>query len=136
MRHKPVGEPAVRQPVGEPQVRPGLALAADIVLVVVFCTIGRRSHAEGLTVAGIAHTTWPFLSGTLLGWLIVRGWVRPLAVVPTGLTVWLATVAVGMLLRKASSQGVAVSFVIVASIVTALFLLGWRALARLAINRR
>jgi hypothetical protein len=106
-----------------------MAIAADIVCVVVFCTIGRRSHAEGLTVEGIAHTAWPFLSGTLLGWLLVRGWVRPLAVVPTGLTIWVATVIVGMLLRKASSQGVAISFVIVASIVTAVFLLGWRALA-------
>jgi len=42
------------------------------------------------------------------------------------LTVWLATVIVGMLLRKASSQGVAVSFVIVATVVTAVLLLGWR----------
>ncbi len=41
-----------------------LALVADIVCVVVFCTIGRRSHAEGLTLGGIAETAWPFLSGT------------------------------------------------------------------------
>ena len=41
-----------------------LALLADLVSVVVFCTIGRRSHAEGLTVAGIAETAWPFLAGT------------------------------------------------------------------------
>jgi hypothetical protein len=114
----------------------GSAIAADIVCVVVFCAIGRRSHAEGLTFDGIAQTSWPFLSGTLLGWLLIRGWVRPLAVAPTGITVWLATVTVGMLLRKASSQGVAVSFVIVASIVTALFLLGWRAVAGLVISRR
>ena len=40
-----------------------------------------------------------------------------------------STVVVGMLLRKASSQGVAVSFVVVASVVTAALLLGWRALA-------
>jgi hypothetical protein len=38
--------------------------------------------------------------------------------------------AVGMLLRKATSAGVAGSFVVVASAVTALLLLGWRALAR------
>jgi hypothetical protein len=41
-----------------------------------------------------------------------------------------ATVIVGMLLRKASSQGVAASFVVVASLVTAVLLLGWRALWR------
>lgn len=45
--------------------------------------------------------------------------------------VWISTVVIGMLLRKASAQGVAVSFVIVASTVTAVFLLGWRGLARL-----
>jgi hypothetical protein len=113
-----------------------VALAADIVCVLVFCTIGRRSHAEGLTVAGIAETAWPFLSGTLLGWALSRGWRRPVAVVPTGVVVWLCTVVVGMLLRKASSQGVAPSFVAVASIVTALLLLGWRVAAALIIARR
>ena len=43
------------------------ALVADIVCVIVFCTIGRRSHAEGMTVAGIAETAWPFLVGTAAG---------------------------------------------------------------------
>ena len=55
---------------------------------------------------------------------------------PTGVVVWVCTVAVGMLLRKATSAGVAASFVVVASTVTALLLLGWRALARLAAARR
>jgi peptidoglycan/LPS O-acetylase OafA/YrhL len=108
-----------------------LALVADIACVVVFCTIGRRSHAEGLTLAGIADTAWPFLSGTLIGWLIARAWRAPMTVVPTGAVIWVSTVVVGMLLRKASSQGVAASFVVVASLVTALLLLGWRVVAGL-----
>jgi hypothetical protein len=106
-----------------------LALAGDIVCVVVFCALGRRSHAEGLTLDGLATTAWPFLSGTLLGWLISRGWRAPTALAPTGVTVWIATVVVGMVLRKASSQGVATSFIVVASLVTALLLLGWRTTA-------
>jgi peptidoglycan/LPS O-acetylase OafA/YrhL len=104
-----------------------VSLAVDIACVLLFCTIGRRSHAEGITLAGIAQTAWPFLSGTAAGWLLSRGWRRPTALVPTGVTVWVATVIVGMLLRKASSQGVAASFVVVASLVTAVLLLGWRA---------
>jgi hypothetical protein len=112
-----------------------LALAGDIVCVLVFCALGRRSHAEGLTLAGIADTAWPFLSGTALGWLISRGWRAPTAVAPTGVIVWLSTVVVGMLLRKASSQGVATSFIIVATVVTALLLLGWRAVAALVRKR-
>jgi hypothetical protein len=51
-----------------------LALLADIVSVVVFCTVGRRSHGEGRTAAGIAETGWPFLTGTAVGWLVGRGW--------------------------------------------------------------
>ncbi len=114
------------------RTRPAVvALATDIVCVVVFCTIGRRSHAEGLNVVGIVETAWPFLAGTGVGWLLVRGWRRPVAVVPTGLVVWVCTVAVGMLLRTATSQGVAPSFVVVASLATALLLLGWRAAASL-----
>ncbi|BBZ20189.1 DUF3054 domain-containing protein [Mycolicibacterium gadium] len=110
------------------QARPALtALATDVVCVVVFCTIGRRSHAEGLTLSGIAETAWPFLVGTLTGWLLSRAWQRPAALVPSGVAVWLSTVVVGMLLRKLTSAGTAPSFIVVASLSTALLLLGWRA---------
>jgi Protein of unknown function (DUF3054) len=108
-----------------------IALVADIVCVIVFCTIGRRSHAEGLTVAGVAHTAWPFLAGAAVGWLLIGGWRRPFTVIPTGVVVWVCTVAVGMLLRKATSTGVSASFVVVASLSTAVLLLGWRAAAAL-----
>lgn len=119
------------------QPRRGLAwLATDIVAVLVFCAVGRRSHAEGLTVTGVAATSWPFLTGTVIGWLVSRGWQRPTAVVPTGVVVWLCTVAVGMALRKASSAGVAASFVLVAASVTAVLLLGWRAAVGLMLRRR
>lgn len=111
-------------------------LAVDVIGVLVFCALGRRSHDEGLNVSGIAVTAWPFLTGTVVGWLISRGWRRPTAVVPTGVVVWLSTVVVGMLLRKATSAGVAASFVVVAATVTALLLLGWRVAAGLALRRR
>jgi peptidoglycan/LPS O-acetylase OafA/YrhL len=111
--------------------RRGLAwLGIDVACVLVFCSVGRRSHDEGLNVAGIATTAWPFLSGTTLGWLLSQAWRRPSAVYPTGVVVWLSTVVVGMLLRKVTSAGVAGSFVVVAATVTALLLLGWRALAQ------
>jgi hypothetical protein len=117
---------------GRRRVRRALiALLADIVCVIVFCTIGRRSHAEGLTVTGIAQTALPFLAGTAVGWLLIGGWRRPFTVIPTGVTVWVCTVVVGMLLRKATSAGVSTSFVVVASLSTAVLLLGWRAAAAL-----
>lgn len=112
------------------------ALIADVVCVVIFCTIGRRSHAEGLTLAGIAETAWPFLAGTGIGWLVARAWRRPLSPAPTGVLIWICTVAVGMVLRKLTGQGVAVSFVIVASLVTAVLLLGWRGVVTAVRHRR
>lgn len=108
-----------------------LAATIDVVCVLVFCAVGRRSHAEGITAAGLAETAWPFLAGTATGWLLIRGWRRPTALSPTGLVIWIATVAVGMALRKLAGQGVAISFIVVASTVTALLLLGWRVALRL-----
>src|SRR5246127_713412 len=111
-------------------------LSVDVFGVLLFCAVGRRSHDEGLSVTGIATTAWPFLTGTVIGWLASRAWQRPTAVVPTGVVVWLCTVAVGMLLRKASSAGVAASFVLVAASVTAVLLLGWRAVVAVSMRRR
>ena len=90
---------------------------------------------RAVSAAGIAETAWPFLAGAGVGWLVSRGWRRPTALAPTGVVVWVCTVAVGMLLRRASSQGVAVSFVVVASLATAVVLLGWRAVAGFATRR-
>lgn len=112
-----------------------LALLADIICVLVFCTIGRRSHAEGVTITGVLATAWPFLAGTAIAWLSPVTWRRPTALVPTGLLVWASTVAVGMLMRRLSGQGTALSFVVVASLTTAILLLGWRACAALRAHR-
>jgi Protein of unknown function (DUF3054) len=111
-------------------------LGMDVICVLVFCAVGRRSHDEGASVTGVATTAWPFLTGTVVGWLASRGWRRPTVVAPTGVVVWLCTVAVGMVLRKATSAGVAASFVVVAASVTAVLLLGWRAVVGLTLRRR
>lgn len=111
-------------------------LGIDVVAVLVFCALGRRSHDEGVDVSELAATAWPFLSGTALGWLLSRGWRRPTALAPTGVAVWISTVLVGMVLRVATSAGVAWTFVAVASTVTAVLLLGWRAVFELVARRR
>jgi Protein of unknown function (DUF3054) len=111
-------------------------LSLDVIGVLLFCAVGRRSHDEGLSITGVATTAWPFLTGTVIGWLLSRAWQRPTAVVPTGVVVWLCTMAVGMVLRKACSAGVAASFVLVAASVTAVLLLGWRAAVGLTLRHR
>ncbi|BAH53459.1 DUF3054 domain-containing protein [Rhodococcus opacus] len=116
------------------------ALALDVVLVIVFCAIGRRSHDEANALTGLATTAWPFLSGLAVGWLatvaLYRDKFDAFLIVPTGIVVWLSTLVVGMVLRVVSGQGTAFSFVIVAGTVLAVFLLGWRAVARIVTKAR
>jgi hypothetical protein len=101
------------------------ALAADVICILVFAIVGRSSHDESTNLTGVLHTAWPFLAGYFVGLLISRGWRAPLAR-PVAVTVWVSTVAVGMLLRVLTGAGVQLSFVIVASVVLAAMLLGWR----------
>ncbi|MDF2443349.1 MAG: hypothetical protein JWR01_1552 [Subtercola sp.] len=124
----------VRPPV--PPLHIVLALVFDVVLVLAFVIIGRGNHAEAFSVPGILTTWWPFLLGLAVGWIATRAWRYPFALVLPGIPIWLFTVAVGMLFRLLSGQGVAVSFVIVAIIVLGVFLLGWRAIAGAILRRR
>ena len=108
-----------------------LAFGADALLVLVFVLIGRASHDEN-PVLGALVTYWPFAVGLVIGWVASRGWKAPLALARTAVPIWVCTVAIGMLLRAASLQGIQLSFVIVTTVVLAVFLVGWRAIARLA----
>ncbi|MBD0860520.1 DUF3054 domain-containing protein [Gordonia sp. zg691] len=116
-----------------------VAALFDAVAITVFVLIGRASHEEGYAPASVLHTLWPFLIGCAAGWSITYVYAhvrssdffghdfRPDRVVPVGIVVWFCTVTVAMILRFILAQGVAVSFIIVATLVLALFLLGWRA---------
>jgi hypothetical protein len=106
------------------------AAALDAACIIVFVVIGRSSHVEGLSLGGVARTSWPFLVGAAVGWAVTRAWRRPMDMVPTGIVVWLATVAIGMVLRVVAGQGTAAAFVAVALGFLGLEILGWRALAR------
>jgi hypothetical protein len=116
-------------------MRKGTALGLDLLCVIVFVAIGRRNHGENSALAGLATTAWPFVTGLVAGWLAATVWKRPLDGIPAGVCVWLATVTGGMLLRAASDQGVAVSFVIVALTFLGLVFLGWRGIAILVRRR-
>jgi predicted lipid-binding transport protein (Tim44 family) len=106
------------------------AAVADVCCVLLFVVIGRASHTKGESLTGVASTAWPFLAGLAAGWLAARVWRRPAAILPSGVAAWLGTVAVGMVLRVLAGQGTAFAFILVALIFLALFLLGWRLLAR------
>ena len=114
----------------------GVALALDVLAVLLFAAVGRRSHAEGLAVLGILRTAWPFLVGVAAGWLLARAWRAPDALMAAGVPVWLGALVVGMLLRVATGAGTALSFVVVAAVSLAVLLLGWRLVARAVPARR
>jgi hypothetical protein len=115
---------------------PWWSFVVDFLLVMAFVLIGRDSHGEGETALGIATTAWPFVSGMIIGWLSIVGVRWSFVEIKSGAVIWVATVFVGMLLRKSSDQGIAVSFVIVAAIVLGIFLVGWRVLAITLARRR
>ncbi|WP_449282071.1 DUF3054 domain-containing protein [Leucobacter sp.] len=113
-----------------------LAAACDALLVLLFAGLGRSEHDRAATAAGLFETAWPFLAGLAIAWLAAMAWRRPLAVVRSGIPLWVGTVAVGMLLRALTGAGTALPFVIVAAVTLGAFLLGWRALAALIARLR
>ncbi len=108
------------------------AVIVDAVLVLVFAVIGRASHDEDPL--GFLLTAWPFLVALVVGHALA-------ALVPArprrpwslgwGVIVWVVTVAGGMLLRIATGDTAETPFIIVAALVLAALLLGWRLIALL-----
>jgi hypothetical protein len=106
-----------------------LAAGADVLAVLVFAAVGRSSHGEVVDAFGVLTTAAPFLLGLLLGWMVVRAWRAPLRL-PVGAAVWAGVVIVGLGVRAAFTPRLPLTFVLIVAASLALFLLGWRAVAR------
>lgn len=105
-----------------------LAAGLDASAVLVFAAVGRSSHAEGVTLSGVAETALPFLVGLGIGWAAGRGWRAPEALLPTGVAVWAGVVAGGLALRWAAGNPPPLSFAVVTTVFVGACVLGWRAL--------
>lgn len=112
------------------------AAVADVVLVMLFALSGRGSHSESITAAGVFQTAWPFLAALAGGWLICRTWQAPVRIWPQGVCLWLITLAGGMALRIVSGSTAALPFVVVATLVLAVSLLGHRLIAGFVLRRK
>ena len=109
------------------------AVIVDAVFVLIFAAIGRASHDENPL--GFLLTAWPFLVALVVGHALA-------ALVPArprrpwslgwGVIVWVVTVGGGMLVRIATGDTAETPFIIVATLVLAAMLLGWRLIALLA----
>jgi len=107
-----------------------LALALDIFSVLLFVAVGRRNHDESTGVSGVVEVALPFLLALVCGWLVTRAWRKPDAT-KNGVVIWLVTVVLGLLLRNLIfDRGTATPFVIVATIVLGVLLVGRRLIMR------
>ncbi|ABY23309.1 putative integral membrane protein [Renibacterium salmoninarum ATCC 33209] len=112
------------------------AFVADLVLIVIFAAIGRASHQEESPIVNVLSTAWPFLVGAALSWIVGRVWRAPLRLWPHGVCLWLITLIAGILLRLVSGRTAEFSFIVVAAIVLAVFLLGHRVIVTVIANRK
>ena len=115
-------------------VRP-LAATVDLVCVLVFALVGRRSHAEGSDLLGVLETAWPLLTGAVVALIAVRAW-RGAESLRAGVVVWLGTVVLGVGLRLVSGDTAQPAFVLVTTLTLGVLLLGWRSLLSLVRRAR
>lgn len=109
-------------------------LGFDVSSLIVFVAAGRATHESGTSVGEILTTAAPFLIGLGFGWLIARAWVQPIAL-RTGYVVVASTLVIGMLLRRyAFDDGIALTFVLVATAILTALIIGWR--IAIAVTRR
>ena len=106
---------------------PALALAADVVAVVVFAAVGRMSHQRPDDLVGLLGTAAPFLVGLALAWVVPLVRANPLGL-RAGLVAWAGAVVLGLALRAAFTGQLPWTFALVTAISLAVLLLGWRGL--------
>lgn len=111
-----------------------IALIVDLILVVLFTIVGHYTHSHNFDPEGLMTTAWPFVASLVLAWLLAAVWDRPISPLATGTGVWAITVLVGLVLRGVTGAGgepgtVPVSFMIVATSLNLITLVGWRIIA-------
>lgn len=103
------------------------AIAADYVAIAVFALLARAAHQSDempFNFTGWLSTLWPFALGVTLGWLIARE--------NKGGIIWAVTVITGLVIWGIRNGSIPHwSFIIVATTMSALLMLGWRGVAKL-----
>lgn len=110
--------------------RTALAAGADLLLLVVFAAVGRRSHdGDASPVVDTLEIAAPFLIAYAAAAVALRLDRDPVGV-RRGAAVWALGLALGLLLRATIfDRGLAPAFIVVAGVTTGCLLVGWRAIA-------
>ena len=118
------------------QRRVRYAAMADLLVLVAFVLIGRRSHGDDAGIDGFIRVIWPFAAGLNVGWLVAGLFRAPLAWA-RAVAAWLTTVACGMVLRIAvQGRDFKLAFTIVTLVFVGFGMLGWRAAVRWSVSRQ
>ena len=111
-----------------------VAIALDTLAIAVFALLARIAHQTDempLNFTGWLSTLWPFLVGVALAWVIVT-LAGKAEGARNGVFIWLITAATGLIIWGIKNQQLPHwSFVVVASVMSALLMLGWRGIGRL-----
>ena len=103
-----------------------LRFMLDAVCVLLFVIIGRRNHDESTNTVGILRTAAPFLIALVGAWIGAKVWRAPRSLA-VDTVLWVVTVAIGLGIRRfVFGDGIALPFVIVATVVLGLLLVGTR----------
>lgn len=111
-------------------------MVLDVVAIMLFAALGRRSHDEGSGVLDVLETAAPFLVALAVGWVVVLVTRLPPTSIVAGFVLWAVTVVGGLVLRRTVwDRGTQPSFIIVAALVLGLLLVAWRAGVSVARSR-
>jgi hypothetical protein len=109
----------------------------DAAAIVLFAVVGLANHGEGITLAGLARNTLPILGVWFALAPLVGTYRRP--GLRTLVATWAIAVPVGVAIRGVvlhrDADGSQVAFGVVTLIVTLVFLLAWRGIARFVTQR-
>ena len=113
-----------------------LAPALDLLALLIFALLARLAHDDGsgFSVLRWLDTAWPFMLGAVIVWgiLLAAGIRAAGQALRTGVVVWLGSLIVGLGIWAIRNAAIPHwSFILVATLMSALLLFGWRGIAQL-----
>lgn len=113
-----------------------LSPALDLLALLIFALLARLAHDDGsgFSVLRWMDTAWPFMLGAVIVWgiLLAAGTRAAGQALRTGAVVWLGSLIVGLGIWAIRNAAIPHwSFILVATLMSALLLFGWRGIAQL-----
>ena len=106
----------------------------DATVVLSFVIIGRDSHGFVTDWSETIRVAAPFLTALLMGIIVMRAWLKPLAIM-TGAGIAATTVVLGLMMRHfVLDAGIAQTFMLLTAGWMFAWMVGWRLVARVIVK--